>query len=113
MNTNEPSYEFKYCWAVLSYDKSILMSWGIDPYSIKGIENGTSFHVDGYKHTGVVEVSIDYASDTFTVVLKNDAGEIVSSHTDIYLSELVQVIDTLVEKTEDYNERIYKQYLAS
>lgn len=106
------SYEFAHCWAVLSYNKSILMSWGIDPYSIKEVENGTSFHVNGFKHTGYVEVIIDYATDTFSVVLKSDAGEIISSHTDVYLGELVRLIDDLVEKTEDYEERIRREYLA-
>lgn len=106
------SYEFAYCWAILGYNKPILMSWGVNPYSIKEIENGTSFHVKGFKHTGYVEVTIDYATDTFSVVLKSDAGEIISSHTDVYLGELVRLIDDLVEKAEDYEERIYEQILV-
>ena len=106
----EPSQQFKYVWAVLSQEKIMLMSWGIQSNTIKQIPDGTSFFVNGFKHQGEVQVTIDYSSDSFTVKLMDSDGSVKASKRWIYLGELVNAIDELVEKTEDYEERVKSEY---
>lgn len=44
----------RYIWKILQTGGAVTMSWGIDPDSLKMIDNGISFHVQGLKHRGLV-----------------------------------------------------------
>ena len=62
--------------------------------------------VVGFQYKGWVEVIYDEGHDTFRVVLRK-TGKTVE---DVYFDELVNVIDSLVERTDDYEERVNKEY---
>lgn len=108
--THEATTEMgRYIWKILISGGPKTMSWGIDPATLKTIPNGVKFHVQGFKHTGYVEITYDEGSDYFIVAfVKDDKREVVE---DVAFDELVDVIDRHVEYTgEDYNDRVIKEY---
>ena len=100
----------KYILAILRTQLMIVFSWGLDPASFRVIENGLAFQVQGYKHTGRVEVVYDEGWDLFVVRTINRDGTIKEQQDGIYVDGLVQAIDAMVEKTEDYSARVRNQY---
>lgn len=90
---------FLYISTILMHDPSIYWSWG--PSEFHEIQDGASFNVNGFIYQGEVKILYNAGSDTFCVVI----GE--RQIDDVYLDELVNVIDHEVEYTgEDYMERI-------
>ena len=74
------------------------------------IDNGLRFSVEGYLHTGKVEVVYDEGYDTFIVrILKKD-GSIKKEVQDVYVDGLVDAIDRMVERCDDYENRVKKNY---
>lgn len=110
--TQEATTEMgRYIWKILLMGGSKTMSWGIDPSTLKTIENGIKFHVQGFKHKGTVEISYDEGSDYFIVAFVKD--EDATDRTiveDVAFDELVDVIDRHVEYTgKDYKERVRQE----
>ena len=100
----------KYILAILRSQLMIVFSWGLDPSSLRVIENGLAFNVSGYKHQGRVEVIYDEGWDLFIVKTINPDGSIKEQQEDVYADGLVQVIDWMVEKTDDYTARVRNRY---
>lgn len=98
----------RYIWSILKTQLTIIMSWGIDPGSIKVVDLGIQFHVQGFKHTGYVKVALNEGKDLFEISLLSDDGECVKFLDEVYLDMLVDTIDQAVEKTEDYEEQLAK-----
>lgn len=98
----------QYILAILRTQLMIVFSWGF--HNARVIENGLAFFVQGYKHQGRVEVIYDEGADLFIVRTINQDGTIKAQQDDIYLDGLVDVIDRMVEKTEDYKARVKSQY---
>ena len=96
----------RYIWYILKTQLTIITSWGIDPGSIKVVNLGIQFHVQGFKHTGYVKVALNEGKDLFEISLLSDNGECVKFLDEVYLDMLVDTIDQAVEKTEDYEERL-------
>ena len=96
----------KYIWSILKTQLTTIMSWGIDLDSIKVVNLGIQFHVQGFKHTGYVKVVLNEGKDLFEVSLLSDNGECVKFLDEVYLDMLVDTIDQVVERTEDYEERL-------
>lgn len=102
----------KYILSILLYDQAIPMSWGMEgpkpiyTDSMPGLE----IRVHGYKHEGLVQILLNQGADTFEIRLLNEDGELKSKTEDICIQELVSVADELVEKTENYEERISSDY---
>ena len=96
----------RYIWSILKTQLTIIMTWGIDHGSIKVVDLGIQFHVQGLKHTGYVKVVLNEGKDLFEVSLLSDNGECVKCLDEVYLDMLVDTIDQAVEKTEDYEERL-------
>ena len=96
----------RYIWSILKTQLTIIMSWGIDLDSIRVVNLGIQFHVQGFKHTGYVKVALNEGKDLFEISLLSDDGECVKFLDDVYLDMLVDTIDQAVEKTEDYEERL-------
>ena len=96
----------RYIWSILKTQLTIIMSWGIDLDSIKVVDLGIQFHVQGFKHTGYVKVALNEGKDLFEISLLSDDGECVKFLDEVYLDMLVDTIDQAVEKTEDYEERL-------
>ena len=82
MENNDYNLELaKYIWSILKTQITIFMSWGVEPKSMKVIEKGLEFH-----------------------------GEKVKTIEDVFLDKLISVVDENIEKTEDYKERICREY---
>ena len=104
-----------YILELMRYYPAVIMSWGIDNQSYRLAEDadgncGLSFHVQGFKHKGTVQVLYDEGCDTFLYHLITDTGETVKTRTDIYLDELIPAIDDAVEKVENYSQRVMAEY---
>jgi len=100
----------KYIWTILTSQPIILMSWGIDPKTVKTIELGLEFHVQGFKHTGLVRVTLNEGLDLFEVSLIDENDKIVNTIESVFCDNLVAVIDDAVEKTDNYEKSICEEY---
>ena len=100
----------KYIWTILTSQPIILMSWGVDPKTVNTIELGLEFHVQGFKHTGLVRVTLNEAEDLFVVELIDENGKTVDTTHSVFCDNLVAVIDALVEKTDNYEKSICEAY---
>lgn len=85
----------------------IVFSWGFN--SPVAQQNGLQFSVNGFIHKGIVQVIYNERLDLFEVkTVKN--GNVIKSKADVYIDELVDVIDLMVEKVENYDERVKSKY---
>lgn len=100
----------QYILAILKSRLDIVASWGLDPETLKPIKAGIEFHVQGFKHTGNVQVKLNEGADLFEVSLISDSGETVDTHESIFLDELISTIDDAVEKVDDYEKRVAEAY---
>ncbi|MBQ5704517.1 MAG: hypothetical protein IIV49_05405, partial [Alistipes sp.] len=82
-----------------------VFSWGFNSPKRLPDDKGLRFNVEGFKYRGVVEVIYNIGSDLFEVHLSD--GTKVE---DVYLDNLVEVIDSLVEKTPNYEQRVQQEY---
>ena len=101
----------RYIWHILTLDPYIPMSWGIDLDSIESDETSLEFHVQGFVHTGNVRITFIEGADVFQVTLYGEDGELKETINDVYLDNLVSVIDEKVEKqsqttTDDYTAKV-------
>ena len=96
----------EYILQILKSQLMVLFSWG--PHNFKRLpeDKGLSFQVEGFKYQGKVIVMYNAGTDLFEVILAK-TGEKVE---DVYLDNLVSVIDGLVEKTADYRNRVVVEY---
>jgi len=97
-----------YIYSILSSQPTILMSWGFQRPTI--IHLGLTFHVNGFKHKGKVSIKYNEGQDLFDVYLLDDNDKTVDTVNMVYFDQLVEVIDEKVEKTDDYNDRVYNEY---
>ena len=95
----------EYILQILKSQLMVLCSWG--PHNFKRLpeDQGLSFLVEGFKYTGKVKVIYNEGSDLFEGHLSD--GIKVE---DVYLDNLVEVIDGLVEKTPNYEQRVQQEY---
>ena len=100
----------RYIWTILTSQPIILMSWGIDPKTVKAIELGLEFHVQGFKHRGLVRVTLNEGLDLFEVSLIDENDKIVNTIESVFCDNLVAVIDDAVEKTDNYEKSICEEY---
>ena len=100
----------RYIWTILTSQPIILMSWGIDTKAVKTIELGLEFKVNGFKHQGLVRVTLNEGLDLFEVSLIDENDKIVNTIESVFCDNLVAVIDDAVEKCENYQERISQEY---
>lgn len=96
----------EYILTILRSQLMIMWSWGFNSPTRLPEDRGLAFKVQGFKYKGWVEVIYDEGLDTFTVILKKIGNKVE----DVYFDELVNVIDSLVERTEDYEKRVNKEY---
>ena len=67
---------------------------------------GLWFHVNGFKHKGWVAVLYNEGLDLFEVRLLDDSGTEKNRVGEVYIDCLVDIIDELVERTENYTSDI-------
>ena len=99
-----------YILSIFRSNPFVVMSWGINPASITIVEVGVKFHVQGFIHTGYVQVVLNEGEDLFEVTLISEKGETLKTIEHIFVDNLICVIDEAVEKCENYEERISQEY---
>ena len=99
-----------YIFSIFRSNPFVVMSWGINPASITIVEVGVKFHVQGFIHTGYVQVVLNEGEDLFEVTLISEDGETLNKIEHIFVDNLICVIDEAVEKCENYEERISQEY---
>ena len=95
----------EYIMTIFRSQLVVVFSWGFHRPSALPNNKGLRFQVQGFKYQGGVEVIYNEGRDLFEVSLEN--GTVVE---DVYLDSLVSVIDGLVEKVDNYKERIEIEY---
>ena len=95
----------EYILTILRSQLMVIFSWGFNSPKRLPDDKGLRFNVEGFKYSGVVEVIYNIGSDLFEVHLSD--GTKVE---DVYLDNLVEVIDSLVEKTPNYEQRVQQEY---
>ena len=96
----------EYILQILRSQLMVVFSWGFNSPMRLPDDRGLRFYVDGFKYQGAVEVIYNIGKDLFVVHL-TDNGTIVE---DVYLDNLIQVVDGLVERTDDYLNRVKVEY---
>lgn len=84
---------------------NVFFSWGSHDY--QPITDGVQFESDGYLHHGPVQVVYDHCKDLFIVRTLNADGTTKDERTGIYVDQLQEVVDRLVEC--DCSEEEYKK----
>lgn len=91
----------------------VVFSWGAHNFKSIGEsedgEGGLEFQVNGFKHTGEVRIMLNWL-DLFDVYLLNQDGTIKEKISDIYVDSLVSVLDHAIEKVDNYEERVKREY---
>lgn len=98
----------KYIMTILRSQPMIVFSWGF--HNPVALPNGLKFRVQGYLHKGWVEVIYNEGLDLFEVRTINRNGLIKKQVEEVYFDCLVEVIDNMVEKCKNYNEKVKETY---
>ena len=69
-----------YILSIFRTNPFVVMSWGINPASITIVEVGVKFHVQGFIHTGFVQVVLNEGEDLFEVTLISEDAEDITSY---------------------------------
>lgn len=100
-----------YIKQILRSGGPILWSWGVENF--RHIEYkemaALRFKVNGFLHKADVVVAFNEGADCFEVYCLNENDEVVKSKDDVYLQELVDVVDQFVEKDcsqKEYNAQL-------
>ena len=102
-----------YIREILLTQLMVVFSWGA--HNFKAIseseegEGGLEFEVNGFKHKGGVRIMLNWL-DLFDVCLLNQDGTIKEKISDIYVDSLVSVLDHAIEKVDNYEERVKREY---
>lgn len=97
-----------YILSILRTNLNIVWSWGFN--SPKPTQNGLSFKVQGFLHKGWVLVEYNESYDLFDIKLLTDQLKEVKSIEGIYVNQLVDVIDDIVECCDNYEQRVKDEY---
>ena len=95
----------EYILQILRSQLMVVFSWGFDNPKRLPEDKGLAFEVDGFIYQGRVDVVYNEGTDLFEVHLGNGTIE-----TDVYADCLVQVIDGLVERTNNYQQCVEELY---
>ncbi|WP_139207192.1 hypothetical protein [Prevotella sp. ne3005] len=103
----------EYIMVILKSRINIMWSWGCKNFV--ALNDGLMWHVQGYLLNGYVKVLYNIATDAFDVYFLNNKKELVKKVEEVYLDNLVDVIDWNVEKDDsfDYDKRVKQQYSIS
>lgn len=96
----------EYILTILRSQLMVVFSWGFNSPKRLPDDKGLRFNVEGFKYRGVVEVIYNIGKDFFDVVLTDNGTRVE----DVYLDNLINVIDNLVEKTSNYEHRVKLEY---
>ncbi|MES2589743.1 MAG: hypothetical protein V4622_12245 [Bacteroidota bacterium] len=77
-----------------------LMSWGAHEWSACE-DQWLRFQVNGHHHKGLVYIVLNY-NDTFKIYYTTPEGKIVDLTSEVYIDELVEVLDKRIEYIDAY-----------
>jgi len=98
----------QYILKILYSNPITIWSWGFEnPIRLR---NGIKFNVSGFIFVGNVEIIYNEGTDLFDVSLFSSNGLLYKKLEDIYVDQLVDVIDENVERVADYNNRVDEFY---
>jgi len=95
-----------YILAIIKSNRTAMYSWGFSKPTALLNNLGLRFMVNGFKHSGFVEVMYHRGKDLFYVLLLNENRREISRIEDVAFDCLVDTIDRAVAKTEDFLEKI-------
>lgn len=98
----------RYILEILKSQLTVVFSWGF--HSPTAIDNGLRFGVHGFLHCGTVEVTYNEGTDLFEVHLLDADRTVKDCVEGIYLDQLVEVIDEMVERCPEYENRVREEY---
>ncbi len=98
----------RYILQIFRYSPNVVFSWGFQ--SPIALSNGLRFRVEGFIHKGWVEVTYNEGSDLFSVRTLDSKGNVKEERTDVYIDGLVDIIDGLVERCSNYEQRVKQEY---
>ena len=67
-------------------------------------------HVQGFIHTGFVQITLNEGTDLFEIKLLSEKRELVKFIDGVYLDCLVNTLDENIEKCDNYKQRV-SEYL--
>ena len=98
----------QYILKVLYSNPITIWSWGFEnPIRLR---NGIKFNVSGIIFLGEVEIIYNAGNDLFVISLFSSNGLLHKKLENIYVDQLVDVIDENVERVADYNNRVDEFY---
>lgn len=95
----------EYILQILRSRLMVVFSWGFHRPTALPDDRGLAFEVDGFLYKGRVEVIYNDGADLFEVHLSDGRIE-----ADVYADCLVNVIDGMVERCENYKVRVKQEY---
>ena len=95
----------EYILQILRSQLMVVFSWGFHSPTALPDNRGLAFQVEGFKYKGVVKVIYNVGADLFEIHL--DDGSIEE---DVYADQLVDIIDSMVERTDNYSQSVKKTY---
>ena len=106
----------EYIWGVIQASGCIWWSWGV--YALQPTIHrnmpALAFSVNGFKHKGRVYVALNQGLDLLEIFLVNNEGKEVIHIEEIFIDDLVGVLDKHIEtdndKSEDYKEKVKAIY---
>jgi len=102
--TEEDFEMAKYILTILLSNRMVVMSWGT--HNAKTIKNGIRFQVNGFKHTGFVEIVYNHGKDLFDIKLISLEYEVKKELNSIYFDELLDTVDNAVERVDNYDQAV-------
>lgn len=97
-----------YILSILKTNLNIVWSWGFN--SPKPLDNGLTFKVQGFLHKSWVSVEYNEGADLFDIKLLTDQLAEVNCIEGVYVDQLVDVIDDMVECCENYERKVKNKY---
>lgn len=95
----------EYILQILRSQLMVVFSWGFNHPTALPDNRGLAFQVEGFKYKGMVKVIYNVGADLFEIHL--DDGSIEE---DVYADQLVDIIDSMVERTDNYSQSVKKTY---
>ena len=89
----------------LQAHRSIVWSWGAKSWT-NVANKGLAFNVSGFKFKGNVMITLN-SLDLFNIYFHNRNGKVTSEVNDIYIDDLIIVLDEAIEKVDNYKEAVY------
>ena len=95
----------EYILQILRRRLMVVFSWGFHRPTALPDNRGLAFQVEGFKYKGMVKIIYNVGADLFEIHL--DDGSIEE---DVYADQLVDIIDSMVERTDNYYQSVKKTY---